>query len=541
MKRRFIPVILKCVLLLLPVMNLKTPVHAQESYWQQEVNYTIDVSLNTARHSLHGAETVTYTNNSPDTLQFIWFHVWPNAYKNNSTAWYRQLMQSKDRSEKLRRFRDRGYIDSLQFTVNGQPAVAEPDKDNPDMVKLLLNNKLLPNQQITIATPFYVKLPSYVSRSGYADGMFMITQWYPKPAVYDKYGWHPMPYLDQGEFYSEFGSFTVNITVPSAFVVAATGSLLDSIELSRYKQSGSENYRSANKVTAGKINQTKYAAVSGSHLKTLKYFGKDIHDFAWFASKDMIIQYDTLLLPSGNIIDVFSFYQPGRNTEWAKSLGFIEDAVNKYSKWVGEYPYPVVNAVEGPANIFSGGMEYPMVTLITSPGATAERLDAVITHEVGHNWFYGILGTNERDHAWMDEGINTYYQFRYEAEKYKSNSYLGNAIPSAMQQRSTEEFLALLYHSFTDFSITMPVETPSNQFDQAGDYTLTVYIKAAMWMYITELTIGKNILDKAMRDFFTEWQFKHPYPDNFKASLEKSTNMGMTNIFNLLYKKGVFK
>jgi hypothetical protein len=197
---------------------------SQAAYWQQEVHYNIQVALNDKQHSLNGNLTVNYTNHSPDTLTFIWFHLWPNAYRNSNTAFAKQLAADKS-ADKKATSTETGYIDSLRFTVNGQTAVTGSDTANIDVVKLMLPQPLLPNQQVTIATPFFVKLPNYYSRSGFNGGQFMICQWYPKPAVYDRTGWHPIPYLDQGEFYSEYGSFRVNITVPAEYVVGATGTL----------------------------------------------------------------------------------------------------------------------------------------------------------------------------------------------------------------------------------------------------------------------------------------------------------------------------
>ncbi|MEJ7737054.1 MAG: M1 family metallopeptidase [Chitinophagaceae bacterium] len=509
------------------------PSHGQNVYWQQEVNYKIDVVLDDVMHTLTGHETIEYINHSPDTLYYVWFHLWPNAYKNTNTALYKQLVKLNDRSDKMRKMAFRGYIDSLLFTVNNVSAKSEPHPEFIDVIKLMLPEKLLPGQRISIATPFFVRIPMYLSRLGHDNGMYMISQWYPKPAVYDSKGWHAIPYLDQGEFYSEFGSFLVSITVPSAFVVAATGSLLTGEELRNYKEIGRKN-QGGN----ARADPAVYHARNGSLHKTVQYAGDNIHDFAWFADKDFIIHYDTLLLKSGRIIDVFSFRQPDGNKAWKNSLGFIEDAVGCYSRWVGEYPYTVVNAVEGPANSSSGGMEYPMITLITSPGSRNEYLDAVITHEVGHNWFYGVLGTNERDHAWMDEGINSYYQFRYEAEKYKANSIFGDELPAAIKQKSTGEFLNLIYRAFTTMSLDTPVETPSSTFSTGDDYALTVYVKAAMWMYILEQYIGRPKLEEAMQAFFREWQFKHPYPEDLKASIEKSAGKNLDNIFNLLARKG---
>ncbi|RYZ55316.1 MAG: M1 family peptidase, partial [Chitinophagaceae bacterium] len=180
-----------------------------QDYWQQQVDYKIDASLNDKQHAVKGALTLDYTNNSPDKLQFIWFHLWPNAYKNDSTAFAKQVAKDKDGPKRLAAIKDRGYMDSLNFMAGGQRLQTEPHPQYIDVVKVLLPQPLEPGKKITITTPFYTKLATYNSRSGYNDQSYIVTQWYPKPAVYDRKGWHPMPYLDQGEFYSEFGSFAV--------------------------------------------------------------------------------------------------------------------------------------------------------------------------------------------------------------------------------------------------------------------------------------------------------------------------------------------
>ena len=502
---------------------------AQTNYWQQEVNYTINVALNDKNNSLKGNLSLEYINHSPDTLTFIWFHIWPNAYKNDQTALAKQLAESEEGKKKLSEI-GKGYIDSLQFTVNGQTAVTTAS-DNIDVIKLNLPQALLPGNKITIATPFYVQLPPYFSRSGYLGQQYMICQWYPKPAVYDRKGWHQFPYLDQGEFYSEYGSFKVNLTLPSEYVVGATGTLQVKEELEAYKNIGRQNNNNRSKAVMYK------PAKAG--LKTLSWYGENIHDFAWFAAKDFVIRYDTLQLPT-HTVDVFSYGQTKGNSEWQKSTDFIKDAVRHYSTWIGEYPYPVVQAVEGPKNLTSGGMEYPMITLITSPDANEERMDAVITHEVGHNWFYGIIGSNERDYPWMDEGINTYYQFRYEGEKYRDNSIFGGAIPKELKKLPAEDFFARIYNALNSIPAAKPINTGSTGFPNKDDYGIVVYVKTAVWLYLIETAIGRDNLDKGMQAYFNEWKFKHPYPDDLKTSLETATGKSLDKLFELLNKEGNF-
>lgn len=505
---------------------------AFSQYWQQNVNYTIQVALNDKNHSLKGMVTIEYTNNSPDKLDFIWFHLWPNAYKNDNTAYAKQIFRDDDGKKRWKSMKDKGYIDSLDFLVNGKKAVTEKDEKAIDIIKLLLPEAVQPGEKITITTPFFVKIPSYSSRSGHLDQSYIICQWYPKPAVYDQKGWHPISYLDQGEFYSEFGNFDVSITVPSAYVIGATGTLQNQDELALYKELGKKN-NDANHDLA------KYSPGSVPE-KTLRYKCDNIHDFAWFADKEFIVRYDTAQLASGKIIDVFTYGYEKGNKHWAKSVSYVEDAIRHYSNWIGEYPYSIAQAVEGPKNVMSGGMEYPTITLITSPDADEPRLDGVIAHEVGHNWFYGILGSNERDHAWMDEGVNTFFQFRYEAEKYRANSIFGDKIPGEIKTKPLADFLAAVYNAMAQIPMDEAIETPSDKFPDKEKYGLVIYLKTAIWMYIVELTIGPDKMDKVMKAYFNDWKFKHPYPDDLKAAFEKELNMKFDDIFSLLNKKGKF-
>jgi hypothetical protein len=502
-------------------------------YWQQEVNYNIDVALNDKDNTLKALEKIEYTNNSPDTLKFIWFHLWMNAYKNDNTAFAKQILRDKDGKKHLKSLIDRGYIDSLHFSVNDTEAKTEADPENIDIVKLILPAPLEPKGKITIITPFFVKLPTYISRSGHLDHSYMICQWYPKPAVYDSKGWHAFPYLEMGEFYSEYGKFTVNITTPSQYVIGATGTMQNEDELKYYKDLGRKNYTTSN--------NKKYSPLTTATKKTISYKGENIHDFAWFADKDFIIEYDTVQLSSGKAVDVFTYHPYYGNRLWDESVDFIKDAVRHYSNWIGEYPYPVVQAVEGPKNLSAGGMEYPMITLITEPDADEEKLDATITHEVGHNWFYGVIGSNEREHAWMDEGINTYFQFRYEHEKYRANSLFGSSIPESVRQYPLNQFEAAIYMTLLRSPMESPIDLPAQDYPNDDEYAKSVYLKTAIWMYTMEIVEGRDTLDKGIQNYFSEWKFRHPYPEDFENSLEESMGKKLDNYFVLLKQKGSLK
>ncbi len=468
----------------------------QNKYWQQHVIYNIDVSLNDTAKELNGFITMQYENNSPDTLQFIWIHLWPNAYKNDRTAFSDQLIENGNTNFYFCDDDKRGYINKINFKVNNIAATITDHPIHQDIIKLILPTPLLPNSFAKIETPFHVKLPYNFSRGGYVGNAFHITQWYPKPAVYDKKGWHEMPYLDQGEFYSEFGKYTVNITLQDSFIVASTGKLL--------------------------------ASNQHENQKTLTYSQDSVHDFAWFADKHFITETDTMMV-GNKIINVNAFHYPSENNHWKNGLRFIKRAIQTKSNWVGEYPYETVSVVESP-NEGGGGMEYPTITLIDKTDESKE-LDNLIEHEVGHNWFYGILGTNEREFPWMDEGMNSYYDKRYKSiyyPRYQNETKLNNKMPF--------NFEDLITSSLCSIHKDQPINTISKNFSSVN-YNFVAYNKTAMWLQLLETQLTQPLFDSVMQAYFQEWKFKHPYPEDFKNTAERITNQDLSDEFALLNTK----
>ncbi len=480
-------------------VSLIVSAQSNSSYWQQNVDYTIDVTLNDSLHNLDGFLKIKYTNNSSDSLPFIWFHLWPNAYKNDQTAFSEQLLKNGRTDFYFAEETKLGFINGLQFKVDELDATFLIDSLHIDIAKLFLPKPLLSGQSIYISTPFHVKLPYNFSRSGYVDSSFQITQWYPKPAVYDKDGWHPFPYLDQGEFYSEYGNFDVTINTHKDFIIAATGK---------------------------KINEI----INGEN-KTSHYFQSNIHDFAWFADKQFTIEHDTLLL-NKRIIELYA-YHLNKNDAWSNSIRYIKAAIQTKSNWIGEYPYDIVSIVESKQNNI-GGMEYPTITLLEN-SSDKKSLDNLINHEVGHNWFYGILGTNERLHPWMDEGVNSFYDERYTNLFYNQASqkknFFSKKLPDSWENLILEEAI----HQKKD----QPIETSSEIFSSLN-YGLIAYHKSAEWLKGIENKLGMNLFDSCMKVYYDAWKFKHPSPVDFKRILESSSKLNLDSEFSLLSKKGYF-
>lgn len=472
-------------------------------YFQQEAHYKIEVSLNDVSHRLNGKLQLRYVNHSPDTLRFIYFHLWANAYKNNQTEFAKQQLANGSLSFYFAKKADRGYMDSLDFSSNGEQLKWQLNEDSIDIAKVILATPLVPGASVDIATPFVVQLPKTVSRLGHEGQSYQITQWYPKPAVYDREGWHTMPYLDQGEFYSEFGSFDVSITLPSNYVVASTGVLQTEsekqflqkrIEETAQKVFGEEEYK--------KVKKHEFPP-SDSLRKTLRFTAEQVHDFAWFADKRFHVRSQKATLPSGKQIDCYAYFTDFEAHLWAEGARYTAQAVEFYSQTVGEYPYPHASAVQGALGA-GGGMEYPMVTVIGGAGSSY-GLDIVIAHEVGHNWFYGILATNERDYPWLDEGFNSYVEARYTEKYYKSPALRTG-------------YLAYLYQAHR--GAEQPINTHSNLSTNIN-YYLGAYAKPTQILYQLHNYLGTERMDKALQGYFELWKFKHPQPDDVERVFEE--------------------
>ena len=517
----------------LPVANCQP-----SSYWQQQVNYKIDVTLNDVDNTLDGFVKMDYYNNAPDTLFFIWIHLWPNAYKNDKTAFTDQVLENGSTNFYFSNADKRGYINRLDFKVNGETAKTQDDPQHQDIVKLILPKPIVPKSSAKIETPFHVKLPYNFSRGGHVGQAYQITQWYPKPAVYDRKGWHPIPYLDQGEFYAEFGNFEVQITLPNNYLVAATGNLEEESEMKWLKTMKPLSRMPKTKI---KLLDKKLAPLntlpSAVKTKTLHYNQNNVHDFAWFADKTYTYKTDTLKLLSGKTITVNAFYYSDHKKTWNNSIAMIKRAILTKSKWLGEYPFNVVSVVDGGNG---GGMEYPTITLLDD-GGSEKMLDFVINHEVGHNWFEAILGTNERTHPWMDEGMNTYYDNRYSQLQYgNANIDFVKTKSGFINKRMPDNIEQTLLQSVIAVKKDQPIETPSQNFS-AFNYNMVAYVKTGNWMKLLEDELGKDVFDNCMQQYYKRWQFKHPYPEDFKKVVADVSGKNVDAIFALLNKKGALK
>jgi hypothetical protein len=507
---------------------------AQKAYFQQEVNYKIAVSLDDKKHILTGTIEMDYHNNAPDPLSMLYVLLQPNAYKSKNSAFAKQSLRSGSTRFYFAESSEMGSLTNLNFEIDGKKVEVEIDKANPDIAKVKLNAPIPSGKSVKITTPFTYKIPFPFSRGGHAGQQYLMTQWYPRPAVYDAKGWHPQPYLDQGEFYQEFGSFDVSLTLPENYVVGATGVLQTPSEVDFLK----EKVKYTEGVLSNKNSELKIKnsvsdsfPASSDKLKKIQYKAEKVIDFAWFADKRfMVLKSEVTLKASNRKVESYGYFTPKHAPTWSKSTDYINRVVQFYSENVGDYPHPQASAVmtdEG----FGGGMEYPMITAL-SGSYTPRVLDNIITHEVGHNWFQGILASNERDNPWLDEGLNSYYDHRYDKEFYEQaegssrENRESDGLPAFLTKGSDYKLNELGAQLFSFLHRDQAPMTASDDLTRFN-YGLGVYEKTAQSLKILERHAGLAKFDEVMQAYFKKWQFKHPQPEDFKKMwTDEKENVG---------------
>ncbi|MCX6270556.1 MAG: M1 family metallopeptidase [Bacteroidetes bacterium] len=527
-----IPSIRRVLITFLIILETCPKVLSQE-YFQQEVNYRIHVTLNDKYNELNAFETIEYINNAYDTLQFLYFHLWPNAYSNNNTELASQLTGLNG---KARLFNDpelQGYIDSLDFKVDGRQVQWNVLPGKPDICLIWLNKEIRHGDTLMITTPFHVKIPKGVtSRFGHTGDSYQISQWYPKPAVYDRSGWHPMSYLDQGEYYSEFGTFDVRITLPANYIVGATGNL--------------QNAREAellNKLAADTAwitmpgNEENEFPPSSEQNKTLRYNADHIHDFAWFADKRFHVLKGKVKLPdSGREVTTWVMFPDQQAYLWKDAIPYVNNAIKCFSKWNGDYPYQSFTAVNGALSA-GNGMEYPGIAII---GVTVDAwsLEEVIAHEIGHNWFYSALGSNERRYPFMDEGITSACEVRYMNERYPQKKlwevYIKNLKLAEffhIQHMPVKMIRELEWLSAARDNLEQPINLTSEDYT-TQNYSLMIYNKAGSAFNYLRAYLGDSLYDSVMHDYYHIWKFRHPQPYDLCNVFETVTGKNLSWFFN---------
>jgi len=465
-------------------------------YWQQRVDYIIAATLDTLSRTLRGTVSIHYTNNSPDTLKFIWIQLDQNLYRQGSKG--SALFPSESRWG-VRGFRGGYELTGLQ--VNGRGTVGKVDDT---MMRIDLDAPCLPHGGTTsIGMQYAFAIPDHGSdRMGRDSALYEIAQWFPRVAVYDDVrGWNTDPYLGQGEFYLEYGDIDYAVTVPAGYVVAGSGVLQNRAEVLAPAQIGrlDEAARTSSVVqviTAAEADAAKKRAVPGT--KTWHFRAEHVRDVAWAAAPDF--RWDAT---SWDGVLTQAFYQfPKAGKAWQSAAEETQWSIHTYSDLWFKYPYPQATSVAGPV----GGMEYPMFVMVRYGSDDPASIFSTLDHEQGHEWFPMVVGSNERRYAWMDEGFNT-YQNAFSNERRFPGS---DAFPA---------YLANWRLSVVDGS-QAPVMTPPDRIDPSGLAAVAYRKPGALLLALRDNVIGRDAMDRAMREYAHRWAFKHPTPADFFRTVE---------------------
>ncbi|MDK6077299.1 M1 family metallopeptidase [Massilia varians] len=513
------------------------PGHA---YWQQRADYTMRATLDENKRSLTGSGTITYHNNSPDTLKYLWLQLDENIYKPDSAARSTATLPSReawqargtdgvkfdalrtlftardfDGGFKVANVRDSGGR-ALKYTINGT------------MMRIDLPQPLKPGSRVSFSLDWNYNINEQKvlgGRSGYEkfdDGndLYEIALWFPRMAAYyDVYGWQHKQFLGSGEFTLEFGDYDVRITVPADHIVASTGELQNPNEvLTATQRQRLQQAKTAKKPVIIVTQAEAEAAEKGraTNTKTWHFKAKNVRDFAFASSRKFI--WDAQGIKSGNTdVMAMSYYPKEGNPLWERySTHAIIHTIEQYNKYSFDYPYPVSISVNGPV----GGMEYPMITFngprpvkdkktgeLTYSKRTKYGLIGVIIHEVGHNYFPMIVNSDERQWTWMDEGINSFVQsLAQEAWEEEWDEMRGHPRTIVPYMRSQNQ---------------VPIMTNSESLLQFGN---NAYAKpAAALNVLRETILGRELFDFAFKEYAERWKFKRPTPADFFRTMEDAS------------------
>lgn len=470
-----------------------------ESLSKRVVEYHIDVSLREDGQHLDGMQDVTWTNPGRKPVSEIYFHLYPNAFQSSKTTFMTESGGKLRQDKATLNSRSHIELHSLQ-TLEGESLLPrlqymQPDDGNVNdytLARLRLPEEVAPGKSVTLKMSYEVKLPEVFARIGYSGDFVMAGQWFPKLAVYETVGmrgrtsegWNVHQYHGNSEFYSDFGIYSVKIRVPESHTVAATGF------------------------------QTK-PIVTKDGQKLFQFYAEDVHDFAWAASPDFV--YEELAYSDKGIpgVRIKLYLDPLHAELKDRYFHAARSALSSYAKWYGSYPYNTLSIVVPPAGANgAGGMEYP--TLITSFAAVSENpgydLERTVVHEIGHQYWYGMVASNEFEEAWLDEGFTSYAE-----DKVMEAAY--GITPNLRLEASY----------MTD---PAPLKQPSWAYNDSSHYAENVYMRAKLVLLDIENKVGDKLMDRIMRTYFQKYKFKHPATGDFQRVVEQVTKAKWTDYFN---------
>ncbi len=485
---------------------------AQPGRWQQHVKYTMNIDVDVVTNRFTGHQKLEYTNNSPDVLKKVFYHLYFNAFQPNSSMDVRSRELGKilingrpdwdtrvmDRISKLKD-NEIGYQKIISLKMNG---IAQPFKYDETILEVILAKPIAPKTKVVFDMEFEAQIPLQIRRSGRDNPVtgvrYSMSQWYPKVCEYDYEGWHPTPYVAR-EFYGVWGDFDVTIAIDKTYKLGGTGVL----------------------VNAGEIGWG-YDAPGTALKPTIRakrnwhFVGNNVHDFVWVADPDYV--HLVRKMPKGGpVLNVIYKYRPhdGKNdTAWNTVADAAVFVLPFMESRFGKYPYPQYSFIQGG----DGGMEYPMATLLSGPGL------GTVFHEWMHSWYQMMLGTNESLYAWMDEGftefatdnVEAYYRDKFTRVKYKNNTAYMKSLDSVAALFPAEHSGSYRsYYYLAKSDLEEPLTTHADHFETNFAYSIAAYSKGLIFMEQLGYIVGAGVRDKILLEYYKQWRFKHPNAGNF--------------------------
>jgi len=465
---------------------------------ESQANYLIDASLDIDSSIINATIEIQFINGTDISVDTLWLRLYPNAYANANTAFATDLEEHGSFTFRRSEEEDRGRIELVDWSLDGTLIDVIVDET---LGYIVLDSPVTPGDTVCLAGEFLVKVPKFWSRMGHSEDTYEITQWYPKMCVLDEDGWFLSRYHASGEFYSDYGNYQVSIDVPADFLTAATGTVMNT------EQS------------------------TDSLRRTDFYLAENVHDFAWCTSPDYIIESHQFICPDcDDTVNVHIVMLDDSEDHWETIPAAVDSTLAYFGEWYMPYPYNDLWVVE-PAPGSSGGMEYPQFVFASDDMSFTRLLEMVTIHEVGHQWFYGILGNNETEEAWLDEGMNTFSELRYME---RNHGFAGNmtTTPDWLLSISDRDLQALSYSSAVYADITPVISTATAAGNGSYNMGYTYYTKPALFLSMLQLQLGEELFDEIMTVYFDRFAFHHPKTEDFQAIVEELSGQSWETEFN---------
>lgn len=519
---------MKRVILILLLLLVTKSSFSQSDRWQQRIKYNINVNVDVNTNLLSGIENIEYWNNSPDTLKRVFFHMYWNAFQPNSSMDVRSRELGKQATRQDRkgnsildwdpRVKDTisklkpneiGYQRVKKITLNGKTLQTQ---EHETILEVILDKPILPKSKSTFVVDFEAQVPLQIRRAGRdnAQGIrYSMSQWYPKMSEYDQNGWNPNPYIAR-EFYGVWGDYDVKITIDKNYMVGATGVLQNPNSIGfGYSTPG-----------------LKPARLIGNTI-TWNFIGNNIHDFVFAADPDYTHEWKQIRKD----LIVRIIYQaktPKEDSAWKNILWMAEKVLPFIEKKFGKYPWPVYSFIQGG----DGGMEYPMATLMKD-GSMGTAI-----HEWMHSWYQQLFGTNESLYSWMDEGFAEFAENQV-VDYYRKNwanqsPYINDSIRAANNKALADEALAIpkiqsgsykAYYTLQKSPYEEPLTTHADHYNTNFAYSNASYRKGSVFLVQLGYIVGDKVRDSIMLNYYNQWKFKHPTPDDFIRLAERVSGM----------------